>query len=359
MSDASTIRMIELYLQEAEAPMFLSGFFQSPPRNFHNTEFVEIDIIRGDEDVAIVIQDISAGARQNESNLYTNKRFTPPVYDEEGTITAYNLLKRQAGANPFEDPNFGANAFMESTRIFRKLERKIRRAVERQSSQVLQTGVLTLPDDQGNVLYSLDFKPKASHFPTVGNDWGGGSETPLADLDALAVQIRRDGKKTPNRLIFGRLAFEDFINDTQVQARLDNRRMFVAEIRPQARGEGATFQGFVWIQNYLFEMWTYDGFFKDPQTGNPTPYVTDDLVIMMSEDSRLDLTFGSIPMVAQPESRAMSFLPPRISDGGVGIDLTTNAWITPDNRHLKVSAGTRPLTIPTAIDTFGALNTRA
>jgi hypothetical protein len=39
-----------------------------------------------------------------------------------------------------------------------------------------------------------------------------------------------------------------------------------------------------------------------------------------------------------------------------GLDFTTNAWFTPDGRHLKVSAGTRPLTIPTAIDTFARLN---
>ncbi len=39
------------------------------------------------------------------------------------------------------------------------------------------------------------------------------------------------------------------------------------------------------------------------------------------------------------------------------IDMTTNAWFTPDNKHLKVSAGTRPLTIPTAIDTFGRIDT--
>lgn len=359
MSDASTIRMLEMYLEEASSPMFLSGFFQSPPRNFHDTEDVEIDILRDDEDVAIVIQDISAGSRSNESNLYTNKRWTPPIYDEDGTITAFKLNQRQAGVDPFQNPEFAANAFDEASRVFRKLERKIRRAIELMASQVLQTGILTLVDGAGTTLYSLDFKPKATHFPTAGADWGGGSETPLADLESLSNIIRQDGKKTPNKLIFGAGAFENFISDADVIARLDNRRFFVGEIRPQARGEGAKFQGQISIGHYQYEMWTYDGFFKDPQTGNPTTYVTDDLVIMMSDGGRLDLSFGSIPFVAPPDPRAASFMPPRISDGGAGLDLTTNAYVTPDNKHLKVSAGTRPLTIPTAIDTFGALNTIA
>ena len=39
----------------------------------------------------------------------------------------------------------------------------------------------------------------------------------------------------------------------------------------------------------------------------------------------------------------------------IWLDLTTNAWVTPNNKHVMVSAGTRPLTIPTAIDTFACL----
>jgi hypothetical protein len=48
-----------------------------------------------------------------------------------------------------------------------------------------------------------------------------------------------------------------------------------------------------------------------------------------------------------------------MSSGDRGLDLTTNAWFTPDGEHLMVSAGTRPLTIPTAIDTFARLDVTA
>ena len=41
MSDTSTKRMISAYIQEAPPTLFLSGFFQSPPQNFHNSEEVE------------------------------------------------------------------------------------------------------------------------------------------------------------------------------------------------------------------------------------------------------------------------------------------------------------------------------
>lgn len=358
MSDASTTQLIGMYMEEATAPMFLSGFFQSPPRNFHSSEKVEIDIERDDEQVAIVITDVSAGARMNESTLYTNKGFVPPIFDEAGAIKAYSLMKRQPGVDPFQSPDYGANAVREAFRIFRKLERKIRRAIELMGSQVLQTGTLTLTDATGAPLYVLSFDPKDTHFPTVGTSWGSTGAKPLEDIESLADVVRRDGKREPRQLIYGMRAYRRFVSDETVAALLDNRRIEMgALVRPQARGQGAKFRGWLAIGHYDYEVWTYDGFYVDPVTGETKPYVHPDSVIMLSEGGRLDLSYGAIPMVAEPDPRAMPFLPPRMSSGERGLDLSVNAWITPDNKQLMVSAGTRPLTIPTAIDTFGCLTT--
>lgn len=356
MSDASTKHMIEMYMEEAEAPMFLSGFFQTPQRNFHTSEDCEIDVIRDDEDVAIVITDLSAGGRLNEATKYTNKSFTPPIFNEMGAIKAYDLIKRQPGVDPFQDPNYGANALREAVKIFRRLERKIRRAIELMASQVLQTGTLTLIDQSGTSMYTLNFAPKATHFVTVGSNWSGASNK-LLDVESLAIVVRRDGKRQPSRLIFGKNAWNYWVGDAAVQARFDKTTLNIAALAPTVRGQGATFQGFVWVGNYRFEMWTYDGWYKHPQTGVLTPFVGDDNVIMLSDGGRLDLSYGAIPHIAAPDPRAMPFLPPRMSSGELGLDLTTNAWITPDGKSLMVEAGTRPLTIPTAIDTFGRLDT--
>lgn len=358
MSDTSTIQLIDMYLEQASAPMFLSGFFQSPPQNFHTTEYVELDIQRDDEQVAIVIQDLTIPPNKNENTLYTNKRFTPPIYDEEGAVTAFDMIQRQAGQNPFSNPDYAANAVRQAFQVYRKLENKIRRAVELMASQVLQTGQLTLINAAGVAVYALNFQPKATHLANAAATWAtnGSTGDPLADLAALATVVRRDGKHNPNKLIFGESAFQRFLANAKVQTALESRRAVLAEVMPQSRGQGATFQGWVWIGHYRFEMWTYDGFYKHPQTGAATPFVVTTNVIMMSEGGRLDLTFGAIPMIMPPDPRLSAFLPPRISSEGRGLDLTTNAWVTPDNKRVMVSAGTRPLTIPTAIDTFATLS---
>ena len=172
MSNDITKRMLRAYQENAIPSMFLSGLFQSPPQNFHNTEEIEIDIERNDENVSIVIEDMSAGYRRNSANLFTNKSFIPPVHKESVAINSFELIKRMPGQNPFQSPDFRANLILRLFNSMRQVEQKIRRSIELQASQVLQTGKITLKDSaESKDLYTLDFKPKSAHFPTSGTAW--------------------------------------------------------------------------------------------------------------------------------------------------------------------------------------------
>lgn len=368
MSDRSSTRLISAYLEESPAPLFLAGMFQTPPQNIHTTEKVEIDVMRDGEDIAVVIQDFTAGQRENEATAYVNKGFTPPIYDEVGTITAYDAIRRLPGQNPFDDPNYAVNATQQAFRIFRKLENKIRRAIELQASQIFQTGVLTLKDSGGNTLYTLDFGMKSSHKITT-TAWavGGGTGAPSTDISTAGTLVRQDGKKMADTVIFGKGAWQRALQNTTFATSLTRIvgqvggataiGLGLGQLQPQiSKGvEGATYQGFVFIDNYRYDLWTYDGWYKDPQSGTLTPFIPDNKVIVRASGGRMDLSFGAIPILVPPDQRILPFLPPRISSTERGIDLTTNAWMTPDGKHLKVSAGTRPLTIPTAIDTYACL----
>jgi hypothetical protein len=358
MSDTITRRMINAYNQEAESLMFLSGFFQSPAQNFHNSEEVEFDIVRSEEDVAIVIQDLSTGYRMNTEDLYTNKSFKPPIFKEAGSLNAFDLIKRTPGNDPFRDPQFQADAVTRSFSLFRKTEQKIRRAIELQASQVLQNGTVELNNAAGDTLYFLDYQAKNTHFPTAGVTWTtSGSDDKLGDLRSLADVIRGDGLSTPSILIFGDDAWDVFVQDDRVKDQLDNRRMFLGEVNPEVRGQGGIYQATIWVGNYRFECWTYANRYKNPSNGTSTKYVEPHKVIMLSGGARFDATFGAIPTIAQPDSRALPYLPSRISNVNGGMDLHTNAWLSPDGEQIFVGVGARPLMIPTAIDTYGCLDT--
>lgn len=358
MSDTTTKVMLAAYEQEAEPTMFLSGMFQSPRRNFHNSEEIEIDIVRSEEDIAIAIQDLSAGARNNSEDIYTNKGFKPPIFKEAGPINAHNLLKRMPGQDPFAEVDFQANAIGRGVRLGRKLQRKILRAIEQQSSQVMTTGTVTLIDGDGNSVYTIDYKPKVAHFPTSAVAWDNASATMLADIESLANVIRGNGLSDPDMLIMGEASYELFIRDDDVLARMDNRRILGNGIVPMDRlGNGGIFRGVIEIGNYKYDIFTYGGRYKHPQTGVSTKYVPDDKVIIRSSASRMDATFGGIPRIGAPDPRIPTALTSRVSVPDQMLDLQMNAWITPDGETMMVQAGTRPLMIPTAIDTFGCLDT--
>lgn len=364
MSGTTTKRMLRVYESMAATTMFLSGLFVSPPENFHTTEEVEIDIIRSDEDISIVVTDLSTGYRMNSDDLFTNKAFKPPIHKEKIALNAFDLLKRVPGDDPFQSPDFRASLINRMFRGMVKVERKIRRSMELQASQVLQTGTITLTDSAGVALYTLDFKPKSSHFPTAGTAWGTGGDDPLGDIEALAEQIRNDGLEDPDELIMGVDAFNAFIKNTEVREQLDNRRMETMRIvSMEKRGNGGTFRGVVEVGNYKFDIWTYGGRYKDPQTGNKIQFIDPSKVIVRSSTARLDATFGAIPnigsLMGAQATRLLPELPARLSNDAGGMDLFTNVWLSDDGEQMFGGVGARPLMIPTAIDTYGCLETNA
>ncbi len=359
MSGKTTKVMLEAYKQAAEVTLFLAGMFRSPRENFHNSGEVEIDIEREDEDISIAVQDLSAGARNNAAELYTNKTFMPPVHKEKGSVNAHTLITRNAGEDPFESVDFMANAIARGIKISSKIFRKILRSIEVQASQVLTTGTVTLTDENGVAVYVIDYKPKVTHFPNAALAWDNASSTKIADLLALCQVIKSDGKRTPDMLIMGEGSYELFISDDAVLARLDNRRIEGNGIVPLERmGDGGIYRGVVEVGNYKLDIWTYDGEYKDPQTGNLVKYIPDDKVVVRASAGRLDATFGGIPRISNAiDPRVPAALISRTSIPGRGFDIQNNAWITDDGETLFVQAGTRPLLIPTAIDTFGCLDT--
>jgi hypothetical protein len=358
MSDTSTRWMIEQYVEQAPLPLFLSGYFQSPPKNFHTTEKVEIDVRRSTEEVAVVITDLAAGARNNENNKLTNKAFTPPIYNEKGSVRAWDMMKRRAGANPFADINYMANAKDDAFELMGLLHDKIQRAIELQASQVLQTGQLALTDQNGSTLYSLNYAPKSSHFPTTGTTWAtdGATGDPMGDISSLGDVVRRDGKRTPTDLVFGKGAWQRFKANAKVKDALNQTGVKEGTIAHESRGQGASYKGTITIDHYEYRMWLYDGYYAHPQTGTLTNYVGDDKVIMLCNGARLDLSYGAIPRITPPEARALAFLPTRVSDSGKGLDASMHSYVAQDGSAIFVEVGTRPLCIPTAIDTFACLD---
>ena len=355
--------MIRAYFQDARPTGFFRGLFQSPAENFFNSESVELDIVRGDEQVAIAVQDLTAGYRKNSVDVYTNKEFVPPVFKESFGLTSNDLLKRQAGSNPFADFTYRAHIVKQMMRGMRKQEEKIERANELQASQVMQTGTATLTDSAGNSVYSISYSPKATHFPTVGTAWDAGGDI-IGDLLSITNVIRNDGLDDPRITIWGEGAYEAALGNADFLARFESRRADLGAISPMITGgtSGANFRGFVDLGNFKIEIWTYGARYVHPQTGVKTQYMDPKKVIVMTEAPRLDALFGAVPHIGRElglggQSIADKLgLPGRFGSSGAGMDMFSNAWLSEGGDQLFGGVASRPLFAPTAIDRFGCID---
>lgn len=349
---------LQLLIQMRSPTGFLSRRFTVKPGGIYSGDKVAIDIQRFGEDVAVAIKKCT-GPNLNDIDIFTTKEFTPPAYGEAFPLDVCDLLNRMAGVDPFTaaGTEFAAQLVAKMAQGFMLVDAKIQRAVEQQASQILQTGVLTLTDKNGATVYTLDFKPKATHFPTVGTAWStAATATPLDDIKSLADVIRSDGKVNPNRITFGEQAFSDFLNSDQVQAALDNRRIETGFIDPEMEDSGAVNQGRIWIGSYVYDMWTYPEEFKDPQTGNPVKYIADDKVIVDSTRTRFDMTSARVPLPLGPDPRVEGLLPGRISSRENSFDVTPNVYPTPNGKQVMGELESRPLLIPVQIDGFGCID---
>jgi hypothetical protein len=358
MSDNAKKKMIRAYFQDGPTTMFLSNMFKSPAENFFNTPSIEFDIERSDEDVAVVVTDAKTGYHINAADLFVNKEFIPPVIKEAYRLRALEQQYRTTGEAVFGDMDFLKKASTQSFKLFRKVEGLIRRNMEWQASQVFQTGTVTLPDEDGNDAYTIDFKPKATHFPNASTAWNAASPNIAADLNSLASVIRTDGKSDPQTTIWGEGSFNIAVEDTDFKARFEPRRLDLGTISSfDMTDQGGIYRGIVTLGNYKMDVWTYGGQFKHPGTGTQTKFIADDKVVMLDNRARFDAVFGSNPRFVPIDPRVRRFVPGRMSSGRTGVDIQTNAWVTPEGEELFVGAASRPLMIPSAIDRYGCIDT--
>lgn len=350
---------MQLYSQMRMPTGFLQRWFTVKPGNIYSGNKIALDVERYGEDVAVAIQKCT-GPNLNDIDQFTTKEFTPPAYGEAFPVDVCELLNRMAGVDPYSAAytEYASQLTAIMAKGFRLIGAKIDRAVELQASQILQTGTLTLTDDNGATVYTLSFQPKATHFPTVGTSWSNtATANPLNDIEDLAEVIRTDGKIDSDVLIMGKTALRNFLRNDDVTQVLDNRRIDLGAIRPEMRDSGATYYGYVWAGSYRFELWAYNEEYTDPQTGNPVKYIGDDKVIIMSSRTRLDMASARVPLPLGPDPRVAGLMPGRISSREGSYDVTPNLYATTNGKQIMGELESRPLLIPVQIDGFGCLDT--
>lgn len=384
--------MVEMFDEKdiISVPTAFQAFFGNPAAGGQtvfskNSNDVDIDIIRGNERTSALIPrgmiSRPLGALQKNLNVENYSSFSRkyPLAEEEGDITADQILQRVAGENPYQAMDRQSRMRILGLKIHLESIRRIVRMNEILAAQSVIEGIQDAIIGTTNTDLQYDFKRNAALTVTPSNTWNSGSQDILGDIDGMCTLLREHGKMLPNFMGLGTSAMDAFIADTTVAALADNRRFELLEVTTNnpVPPEFARFTEAGWIARgrlrtpagHVLWMFTMLDVY-DNTAGTSTPFMPVDKVIITNVKARADRYFGppeNLPMIGQrvqlyqeffgfnPESAPM---PPNIkSPGGIIMPAMfhSDAYVAPDWKKITVRTQHAPIFATTQTDSFGTL----
>jgi hypothetical protein len=340
---------------------FLSSFFKVTPDSFTDSEFADLDELYEGEEIAPVVTDLSTGAVVLVEEKFVNKQIPFPVYSLKSPAQIAALMNRQPGESAYVTAkvNWLARLAAILVRKFSRMTNMIRRSMEYQAAQVLQTGDIVLTDENGTDTFKLGLHTKNSHFPTVTTAWSDIADaTPLDDIDVLSDIIRDDGLVDIENLIFGKNAWINFIKNGWVQENLNKDILATGQISPQIRDKGAKYMGYIDYGANRYYLWTYNARYNPFGSATVNKFIEPDNVIFLPDVADLDFRrlFGGIPTVRADTTFDQLFGADKVQIGGE-YDIRPRVFWSEDNEAYIAEIKSRPLMLPVSVARYGCLNT--
>lgn len=348
---------------------------------------VDIDIIRGNERIAALIPrgTVSRSLGSANKNLRSEQMSSfsrkYPLSEEEGDISADQLIKRIAGENPYDNMSQQSRLRHLGLKLHHESIRRTVRMFEVLAAQSILTGKQDAIIGTSNTDLQYDFRRNTNHTVTVSAAWSGGSADILGDIDDGCALIRANGKMMPDMMLMGSTAINSFVSDTTVAALADNRRFEFISVGDRNPAP-PKFQRFVEAgfipQGKLrtpagWELWLFT--YLDVYTnsaGSATKYLADDKVVITSSMARFDRYFGPpecLPMIPQRQQlyREMfgfdptaPMMPQKMKAPGNVIDpamFYADAYVSSDWKRVTVRCQSAPIFATTQTDAVVVLDT--
>ena len=233
----------------------------------------------------------SEKAKSMQSIGYQVMKITPAYMKPKKATNAENLLKKQFGAPLYGGVNPRQIAMDRMVADMQELWESILRRKELAAAELLRTGQLTISGDTINEL--LDFLMPSTHKITLSGTalWDNAASDPLAKIRELRKLIVQDNGTGNDIEAYGGSAVINALRaHADVRSQLDNTRFNGNELTHQPVSEGAVYEGRLEGINF----YSYDGFYKDPDTGSETVLLPDDRLIMGSTSAENWRLYGII-----------------------------------------------------------------
>jgi hypothetical protein len=342
------------------------------------------DIMRGNEKTAALIPrgmvSRPLGPTQKNTNIqkYTNFNRVYPLAEEEGDISADQLITRQAGENPYENRTQEQRIRILALEHHQEHVRRIVRLQERLAAESVLEGTMPAILDTTDTDLIYDFRRNAANIITVGTAWTGAADI-MGDIDNGCSKVRQNGRVTPDMMILAGDALEAFLENSDIQTLADNRRFELIHINSEM-GVPAKFAKFVengfiprgrlrTAAGYELWMFTYiDGY--NNTAGTWVDYMPSGYVSICSSQARCDRYFGPPERLPNVPARdqlyqqlfgmnpAAPLMPPKVR--GLGSTVLAgmfhfDAYYAPDWKTATVRTQAAPIFATTHTDAFATL----
>jgi hypothetical protein len=343
---------------------FLTSLFKTGANDISNASTMIIEVKRANSGyIAPVIMDNTQKGALLKNTKYTSKEFTPPLTALGSDFGANDLIFKQFGKLKTDLSQSDAMSLINMIQEeFVEIEKRFNYQLEFQASQILQTGTVTLYDENGIAAYTISFQPKATHFPTVTTNWSDANSNPDADIISLCDVIRTDGQVSVKRLIFGEDALTNYLKNANTTDKFDTLNYNSGVFNPQEQNEDTDFLGDLLIGTKRIQCYLYKGTYKSPvlNAGTETPFVAKDKVIFLPAENSVNLDFRKkylmVPTIVGVSPEAQAYIPGSLNLGNRAY--TVKAYIDSEMDSLSIQLKNKQMLIPVSIDAFGCLDTK-
>lgn len=307
----------------------LDTFFKT--QEVSNSEYVDIDIIKGKRRLAPFVQPTSQG-KVVERTGFTTRTFKPPYIKMKMVTTATDILKRSPGETIYDGGKSPSDKAAEQVgKDLLELTNMIIRREEWMAAQALNTGKITVSGEGFNA--EVDFLMAADHKVTLSGTalWTDAASDPVTNLRTWKRKISQDSGLVPDIAIMGSSVLDAFLNHSKVQNLLNNRRIDMGIINPQALPSGASY----WGNIEGLDIYAYDEWYVD-DTGTEQPMVPVDKIFLGSTKARTARHYGAIKDLEA--TAAVKYFP--------------KSWEEKDPSARWIMVQSAPLVCPHQIDAF-------
>lgn len=290
-----TQALIETFRDNVEVKNGFAAFF---PTRTTRSKAVKIEVQRMGRKIAVDVLRYTNGNR-NKFSKSSEKIFVPPFYKEFFDFTSCESYDITFGQGQAPNEVTGSDLLSDANEKLMVLKDTIKRAIELQRSQVLQTGIVELRTGD-----NIDYKRKAESMvtKTVATEKWSAPETsdPVKDLQAGCEFLRSEGKSGSGAVnaIMGANAFNNYKLSKKVKEEADIRNINRGELNmPMMDGvSGLAYQGQVGAGDFIVNLWTYNETYEN-ENGDEVRFLDTNNVVLLPADFKGFTAYAGLPSV--------------------------------------------------------------